>query len=964
MLSSLVLSAPVLGAEPEAAAHEAGLLANGRQLTFEGLRAGEGYFSADGKQMIFQSEREADNPFYQIYLMDLDTGDTRRVSPGVGKTSCGWIHPNGRQVLYASTHLDPEATAKQTEEFAARAEGKGRRYAWSFDDTYDIFSSQPDGSELVNLTNHKGYDAEGSYSPDGKEILFASNRHAYDAPLNPADQALFERDPSYFMDLYVMNADGSNLRRLTDTPGYDGGPFFSADGEMIVWRRFSPDGSKAEIHTMHRDGTGQRAITHLGAMSWAPFYHPSGDYVIFATSVHGFDNFELYLVDAAGQHPPVRVTDQPGFDGLPVFTPDGKRLAWSSARGPDKTPQIFMADWNDAEARRLLELQPVAAADPNTVPPLPATVPGITADDLKRHVEVLASEAMEGRLTGTHGEQLATAYVAEALERLGLEPAGDDGGYFQRFDFTAGVKLGADNALTFKGPDLPAVVDQDWRPLGLSQSGKFEPAELAFAGYGIVAPSSNGQPAYDAYGDLDVAGKWVMVLRQMPEDITPELRQHLYRYADRGYKAAVARERGAAGLIVVSGPRAKVKEELVPLSFDAASAGGSLAGISLSNRLAGTLLAAVGKDLDKLQSELDQGTVVPGFLIPDVTLAASIDLERQIRQGRNVLARLQAGDGSTGSAVVIGAHVDHLGRGLEGKSLARSEEQGQIHRGADDNASGVAALLEIAEYLADLKATGRFAPPRDVVFAAWSGEELGLLGSTHFVDRFVGSGQTDLHKLIAAYLNMDMIGHYDRSLVLQGIGSSSIWKREIEQRNVPIGLAITTNDNAFLPTDTTAFYLKGVPVLNAFTGAVPTYHSPRDVPASLNYDGAAKVAQLMGAITRSLALAEAAPDYIKQAPTERSDRRRTSSVYLGTIPDYTNTDAAGALIGGVAADSPAATAGLQAGDQVIAIAGRKIANIYDYSHALDGLKVGEAIKIVVLRKGEEVTLEVVPGSRE
>ncbi|MGI9503362.1 MAG: TolB family protein, partial [Geminicoccaceae bacterium] len=259
--------------------HEAELLGNIRQLTFEGRRAGEGYFNADGTKLIFQSEREPENPFYQIYLMDLETGDTDLISPGMGKTTCAWIHPDDEQMLFASTHLDPEAIAKQEEEYALREQG-GRRYSWSFDEQYDIFAGPidagADGSRAyTNLTNALGYDAEASYSPDGTEILFASNRQAYEGELSPEDQAHLDKDPSYFMDLYVMNADGSNVRRLTDTPGYDGGPFYSADGEKIVWRRFAEDGHSAEVFTANPDGTDVRQITDLGAMSWAPYFHPS-----------------------------------------------------------------------------------------------------------------------------------------------------------------------------------------------------------------------------------------------------------------------------------------------------------------------------------------------------------------------------------------------------------------------------------------------------------------------------------------------------------------------------------------------------------------------------------------------------------------------------------------------------------------------------------------------------------------
>ncbi|MGI9489801.1 MAG: M28 family peptidase [Geminicoccaceae bacterium] len=945
--------------------HEAELLGGIRQLTFEGRRAGEGYFSADGTKLIFQSEREADNPFYQIYLMDLETGDTERVSLGVGKTTCAWLHPDDTRLLFASTHLDPEAVAKQEQEFADREKG-GRRYSWSFDEQYDIFERALDGSgDLVNLTDALGYDAEASYSPDGEEILFASNRHAYEGPLSPEDQARFEKDPSFFMDLYVMKADGSNVRRLTDTPGYDGGPFYSADGEKIIWRRFAEDGHSAEVFTANPDGTNERQITDLGAMSWAPFFHPSGDYVIFATSVHGFANFELYLVDSAGEREPVRVTSVESFDSLPVFSPDGRTIAWASARTADKKPQLFTAEWNDATARKLLGLDEKTAILPGEVPPLPESTADISVDDLRQHVEVLASEVMEGRLTGSHGEKLATDYVAKAFERFGLEPAGDDGSYFQPFDFTAGVSLGTDNRLRIPGLEATPEIDRDWRPLGMSKEGDIEAGAIVFAGYGVVAPKGdNSQSAYDSYDGLDVEGRWVMVLRQLPEDIGAERRQHLHRYADLGYKAAVARERGAVGLIVVSGPNAVVKDELVPLGFDAATAGSALGAISISNDLASVILSGLEKDIGRLQSELDEGEQVPGFEIPDLKIEAHVALKQDVHTGRNVLARLAASDGSSGSAVMVGAHVDHLGRGVEGKSLAKDKQQGDIHFGADDNASGVAGLLEIAEYLVDQQARGKLDLPRDVVFAAWSGEELGLLGSDHFVKRFAGDKRETLQPDVAAYLNLDMIGRYRDNLILQGVGSSSIWPGEIEQRNAPVGLAITTNDNAFLPTDATSFYLMGVPVLNAFTGPHEKYSTPADTADTLNYEGAADIARLMALITRAVAKAETPPDYIKQQPGERAGRRRTSSVYLGTLPDYAAADVKGALINGVTDGGPAAEAGIEGGDLIVEIAGSKIGNIYDYSHALDGLKVGQPINLVVLRNGERKTLKLTPSARD
>jgi dipeptidyl aminopeptidase/acylaminoacyl peptidase len=300
-------------AKKSAAFDEKTFITGVHQVIYAGKRAGEGYFSADGKRMVFQSERDAQNPFYQIHLLDFESGDVERVSPGIGKTTCAWIHPDGNQVLYASTHHDPEAKAKMKAELDFRKSGKKRRYSWDYDPQFELFVRGENGKAPKRLTQALGYDAEASFSPDGKKIVFASNRRAYAGNLSEKDKKRLEVDPSYFIDLYIMDADGSNLKQLTDHPGYDGGPFFSADGKQITWRRFNAEGSKAEIFVMNVDGSEPRALTRLGAMSWAPYFHPSGDYLIFATNLHGFGNFELYMVDAAGKQEPLRVTASKGL---------------------------------------------------------------------------------------------------------------------------------------------------------------------------------------------------------------------------------------------------------------------------------------------------------------------------------------------------------------------------------------------------------------------------------------------------------------------------------------------------------------------------------------------------------------------------------------------------------------------------------------------------------------------------
>ena len=225
-----------------------------------------------------------------------------------------------------------------------------------YDSHYDIYQAKSDGSGLVNLTNTEGYDAEGSYSSDGRKILFASNREAYGRLLSQAEQKLFEDDSSYFMDLYIMDADGSNVQKLTNSPGYDGGPFFSADDTQIVWRRFNPDGNSAEIWVMDVDGTNQRQLTADSMVAWGPYFHPSGKYIIYSSNILGHANFELFMVDTKGLNPPIRVTNTEGTDILPVFSPDGKNIAWSTTRTSDGTSQIHYAQWNHSRALELLYL--------------------------------------------------------------------------------------------------------------------------------------------------------------------------------------------------------------------------------------------------------------------------------------------------------------------------------------------------------------------------------------------------------------------------------------------------------------------------------------------------------------------------------------------------------------------------------------------------------------------------------
>ena len=948
-------------------ADESQFLSNIRQLTYDGKRAGEGYFSEDGNALIFQSEREPDNPFYQIYLLDLLTGDTHRVSPGVGKTTCAFFRPGTDEVLYASTHHDAFAKAKQEEELKFRASGKERRYSWDYDEKMDIFSAHRDGSNLKQLTDSLGYDAEAAYSPDGKRIVFCSLRNAYPkSQLSPKALKQLEVDPAYFGEIYIMNADGSNQTQLTDSPGYDGGPFFTPDGEHIVWRHFTPDGSEADIYTMRIDGSQRRRLTDFNSMSWAPYFHPSGAYVIFASNKLGFSNFELYLVDGRGRHEPVRVTTTDGFDGLPVFSPDGNRLCWTSNRNSQEVSQLYLADWNHAAALKAITLAPRSHNSP-----VPA-VQRVTDPEfgkktsIRQHIEFLADDALEGRMTGSEGAKRAATHIATQFEELGLIPIGDAESYFQAFEFTAGRRIiseenrcyltrqvhGAEQKLEFS-------VEQDFQPLSFSRNGVVE-GEVVFVGYGLTVPGELGE-GYDAYAGLDVTDKIVVALRYVPEEVEPERRQQLNRYAGLRYKAMQAREHGAKAFLVVAGPNSPNAGKLIPLDFDSSLADSGIVAASISDTVANALFASSGKDLKEVQSGLDVEN--PHFLgqfpLPDVKIKMVVSVEKVKKTDQNVIALLPPPELTDDTEyVVVGAHYDHIGYGEIG-SLARKDEEGQIHNGADDNASGTAVVLELAATLSEASQEYPEKFNRGVIFALWSGEELGLIGSTHFVNHPI----VPLDK-VAAYLNFDMVGRLrDNKLILQGVGSSSVWTQLIEKRNVPIGFNLTLQADPYLPTDVTAFYPKEVPVLSFFTGGHEDYNRPTDDIATLNYDGLERISQLAHGIVLDVIDTPERPEYVHvERSQSEGGSRDTMRAYLGTIPDYT-TEGAGVKLSGVRAGGPADKAGLKGGDVIVEFGGQEIANIYDYTYALDAVQIGEPVEVVVVRNGNRVNLTVVPEAR-
>ncbi|HTG44007.1 MAG TPA: M20/M25/M40 family metallo-hydrolase, partial [Verrucomicrobiae bacterium] len=912
--------------------------------------------------------REPENPFYQIYLLSLENGDLQRVSPGMGKTTCAFFRPGSDQLLFASTHLDPAAQKKQEDERAFIASGKSRRYSWDYDEQMDIFSTTRTHSNFTRLTSAPGYDAEGAYSPDGSKIVFTSLRNAFPVnSLSPEDQKRYQIDSAFFAEIYLMNADGSGQTRLTTNPGYDGGPFFLPDGQGILWRRFETNGMIADLFSMKLDGTDTRRITYFESMSWAPFPHPSGKYIIFTSNKHGFENFELFLVDIEGRHGPVRVSFTEGFDGLPVFSPDGKKLCWTSNRGSNKQSQLFLADWNDAAALAALGLgDGIESSSPvrgNGKPGVQSLSPEIRAEDARQHVNYLASDELEGRKTGEAGARKAAEYIVAQLQHFGVKPlvsaasAGDAfEAYAQRFEFTSGVVLKEGNKLELSSGEEKStfVPDRDFRPLSFSSEGEIE-GDVVFAGYGLSV-AGKGAEKYDSYEGLDVTNKIVLLLRYVPEDVEPKRRQELNRYAALRYKAMIARERGAKAVLIVAGPHSPHAGELIPLSSDGTMAGSEIMAASISGIVADKVLAATGKTLNELQSALDSENphAEKSLALTHTRVRLRVALEVRKTSDKNILAAIP---GTSPEFIMIGAHYDHLGFGEGGDSRSNKEEQGKVHNGADDNASGVSAVLELA---ANYAAQSRRMPPpkRGVIFAFWSGEEIGLLGSSYLAE----------HPLIpltniAAYLNFDMVGRLrDEKLILQGTGSSPIWNKLIEKRNAAAGFDLTLQEDPYQPSDTTSFYPKGIPVLMFFTGNHDDYHRPTDDADKLNYEGIEKITRFARALTDDLRQGNP-PAYVKVERSNAPGNRDSLRAYLGTIPDYA-TEVKGVKFSGVRAGSPAEKAGITGGDILVEFAGQKIANIYDYTYALDAAKIGQALKIKILRHGKEQELTITPEARK
>jgi hypothetical protein len=908
-----VAVAPAIPPQPRPFPAEPGEvhLENLRQLTLSGENA-EAYWSFDGKELVFQARgmEEACDRIWRLPLVE--PLHPLPVSSGLGATTCAYFLPGNEELIYASTHLG----GPQCPPPADRSQG----YVWALHPAYDIFRARKDGSGLRRLTDTPGYDAEGTVCPVDGSIVFTSVRDGD-------------------LELYRMDADGKNVRRLTDTPGYDGGAFFSPDCSKIVWRASRPLGAelqqyrellgrhlvrptKLEIYVANADGTDARQITYLDAASFGPSWFPDGRRILFASNYgdpRGRE-FNLWAVNTDGTGLE-QITTAAGFDGFPLFSPDGSTLVFASNRA---TPpgrhdtNLFLAHWTG---------------------PSPSE-PRSAADRIARDVAWLADPAREGRGLGTAGLAASLAYVEERFRGLGLEPAGTEG-YRQPFEVVLRVSAGPGTALRLGGRTLPAEARE---PAPFSARGEAH-GPLVLAGYGIYAP----ELGIDDWAGVDVKGRVVVVRRYVPELPVLASAEQQRRHGDVRRKAWLARERGAAALLVVDAP-------LPPQGAAPGWAAPKEASLRLVDR-EGTGTGDAGLPVLLVGREASTPALAALQRGERVEVALQVELVEERSSTANVVGRIRAAAPAAErlpGVLLVGAHVDHLGLGGKG---SLSPDAHEPHLGADDNASGTAVVLELARSLQANRAALR----RDVLLVAFSGEEAGVLGSSHFVRTPPGGLKTaDL----VAMVNLDMVGRLrDNRLSVLGTGSAKEWTDLVAAACAAARLTCSTGGDGYGPSDHSSFFAAGVPVLHLFTGAHADYHRPSDTAAKLNAAGAAQVGVLAEGVLRVLAeRAGRLSLQVAAAPAVGGDIRQ-SRASLGTIPDYAGPPkgVSGVLLSAVRPGSPAERAGLLRGDVLVQLGTHRIGSVEDFMFALTASKPGDAVTATVLRGGRPLELAVTLG---
>ena len=584
-------------------------------------------------------------------------------------------------------------------------------------------------------------------------------------------------------------------------------------------------------------------------------------------------------------------------------------------------------------------------------PNMPAAS-GISTDRYMEHVRYLADPTMQGRGNGSPELDRAADYIAAQFRLRGLRPAGENGTYFQTFELITGIEFGDGNRLTLGETALNA--GEDFAPVRFAAATEVT-GPLVFVGYGITAPEMH----WDDYSGVDATGKIVIAFRHEPQENdenSPFNGTEFTSHASLINKATNAKQHGAAGIIFILDPNNHDAddEDVSSEVSRTLSENSGLPAVYARSEPVLSYFGGAGFDLARLQSEIDTQLESRSFEFTASTVSLTTDVVRIRKPVRNVLAAIEGTDPALRDEwVVVGAHYDHLG--LDGQFSLASDADGQIHHGADDNASGTSGILELARIAGSIPQS--FA--RSVILVAFAGEEVGLRGSSHFVSE----PAIDIENVVAM-INLDMIGRLrDDHVYVSGIGTSPEFRGNLEELNQSIGLSLDYSNSGMGASDHMSFNIKKVPVLFFFSGLHSDYHKPSDTADKINASGAGKVLTLVYQMLGRLANQTERPLYTEVAqPRPASGGGGGYGPYFGSIPDFRD-DLDGVLFADVTAGSPAGNAGLMAGDLLVEFNGKPIQNLYDFTYALRAETPGNTIPVVVERSGEQLTVEVELGTR-
>ncbi len=582
-----------------------------------------------------------------------------------------------------------------------------------------------------------------------------------------------------------------------------------------------------------------------------------------------------------------------------------------------------------------------------------AAVAGLSADRYMNHVTYLSRDEMKGRASGSAELEQAADYIASQFRVWGLRPAGNNETFFQNFEVTTGTEIGTKNELAIGERNLR--IDADFVPIPFSNTAELD-GPAVFAGYGITAP----ELSYDDYSGIDATGKVVVVLRHEPQESDANSKfsgTNFTQHATFINKAINAKRHGATGIVFVTDLN-HGNEEVGPATKGAESENLGLPSIHARRDPFVQLIAGAGKDLATIQKQIDMDLKPQSFDLPATRIRIATEVTRVRKTVKNVVAAITGSDPALANEwVVVGAHYDHLGLG-DRNSLAPSQA-GQIHHGADDNASGTSGVLELAR----LAAQNRQTLKRSVLFMTFAAEEIGLLGSSYFVNN-----PTIPQANIVAMINLDMIGRVsnDRAF-LGGVGTSPNFRSWAEEFNRTVGLNLDYSDSGYGGSDHMSFSSKKIPVLFFFSGLHADYHKPSDTFDKISAPGAMKMLSLAYMMMDRIANG---PERIQYTEVQRPQPSGGGGgggapgygPFFGSVPDFRDENN-GVLFADVTANSPAAKAGLKAGDLLVEFDGKPIQNLYDFTYALGTKMVGDVVPVVVKRDGQNMKVNVTLEAR-